>query len=70
MFISDMTNLFIAHNEREDFNLAIVANDSNEALELAKDYGEDTGLHNDWEIGDFDVATKLDCDYIITPLSM
>lgn len=63
-----MTNLFVAYNKKEDFRLAIVAGDSNEALELAKDYANNSCLLGNWEIEDFDIDDRFDCDYIITTI--
>lgn len=65
MKIEDMDNLFTAHNKTENFNVFIVALDTIEAMEIARGYGFDAGLKNDWEIRRFEITDKADCDYIL-----
>lgn len=66
MKITDMNNLWIGHNETEDFNILICANEEKEAQEIADEYAKDTGLKGKFIICDFDMDTRIDCDYILT----
>ena len=65
MTISDMYNLFTGYNETENYTVFIVALDRLEALDIAIKYGNDSGLENDWQIRDFNVNDKANCDYIL-----
>jgi hypothetical protein len=66
MKITDMTNLWMAYNEEEDFTVVICANEEREAQEIADEYCEDAGLQGKFIVGDFDMDTCIDCDYILT----
>lgn len=66
MKINDMNNLWTAYNKTEDFAVFVVALDKEEAMEYARDYGSDSNLADDWEIREFSLTDKSDCDYIIT----
>ena len=65
MKIHEMTNLFVAHNEEEDFTILVCAFDSTEAHELAREYGFDSNLKGGWDIQDVDGNENFDCDYVI-----
>ena len=66
MKIADMINLFTAYNKEEDFRIAVVATDHIEAIEIAREYGNDAQLKGDWELFDPKPDDKYDCDYIVT----
>jgi len=66
MKITDMNNLWMGCNEEEDFNILICANEEKEAQEIADGYARDTGMKGKFIICDFDVDTRIDCDYILT----
>ena len=66
MKITDMNNLWIGHNETENFNVLICANEEKEAQEIADEYAMDAGLEGEFIICDFDMDTCIDCDYILT----
>lgn len=66
MKVADMNNLWIGRNEKEDFNVLICANEEKEAQQIANEYAEDAGLTGEFFIEDFDIDTRIDCDYILT----
>ena len=66
MKVTDMNNLWIGYNEEEDFNILICANEEKEAQGIADEYAKDMGLKGKFVIGDFDIDTCIDCDYILT----
>lgn len=66
MKITDMNNLWIGRNEEEDFNILICANEEKEAQEIADEYARDMRMEGKFIIGDFDIDTRIDCDYIVT----
>ena len=66
MKITDIRNLYVGYNEKEDFRILIGANDENEADTLAEYYRQDTKLEGEFIISEFnDINTHFDCDYII-----
>lgn len=70
MKLYELSNLWIARNKTEDFNILVVANCENEALDIAKDYAKDAKLTMDWTVTPVDdenaKTTRFDCDYAIT----
>ena len=67
MTIKDMTNLYVAYNETEDFTIFVIACDQREAEAKANDYGNDAGLDGEFEVLDANIEPdmKVDADYII-----
>ena len=70
MKITDVQDLYVAHNKVEDFNVLIAACGSEVAMRTAVEYFNDAYMaHNrsDIEISRFDdVNTQFDCDYVLT----
>lgn len=67
MKLADMQNLFTAYNETEHFRMCVVANDADEALQVAQKYAYDTGMTDDFLItATVDVTANYDCDYVVT----
>lgn len=70
MKITELSNLFVAYNEKENFRMLICALDNLEAMEIARGYAADTDMStnpNDWNISEFtDVNTNFDCDYAVS----
>lgn len=70
MKITELTNLFIGHMEDEDFTVLICALDEQEAMDIAREYANDSGFNSDPDnitIEDFaDTKTHFDCDYVLT----
>lgn len=64
--IENMTNLWTGCNDTENFTVFIVALDEQEALEIAREYGNDIGMIDDWKIFTFGLSDISDCDYILT----
>lgn len=68
MKITDMTNLWIAKNVKEDFAIAVVAFDKEEAMDTARGYFSESGMNSmpsNIEITEFNNETNIDCDYVI-----
>ena len=68
MKIVDMTNLWTVTNTEADFKIFVVAMDEAEAMEVSREYFSDAGMDSDpsnIEIAEFDIADKVDCDYIV-----
>ena len=66
MKITDMNNLWLGCNETEDFNILICANEEKEAQKIADEYCKDALLKGKFVIGDVDINSRIDCDYILT----
>lgn len=67
MKINEMTNLWIAYNRVNNFRVAVVAEDEEDALEIVRQYAEDMGIGSDFEISEmYDCECKFDCDRIIS----
>lgn len=66
MKVIDMTNLWMGCNYEEDFNILICANEEKEAQRIADEYLADTRMKGKFIICDFDIDTRIDCDYILT----
>ena len=70
MKVTDLAGLYVAYNTKEDFRILVVAQDQQEAMQVARNYFSDSGMNsmpNDIEISEFDdVDTKFDCDYVVT----
>ena len=66
MTIEELNNIFTAYNETEDFRIAVVALDKEEAMDIAREYGNDSHLKDDWKISELKAEDKFDCDYIVT----
>lgn len=66
MKITDMTNLYTAYNKTENFRIIVVALDKEEAMDIAREYGNDAQLEGDWKISEFKLTDKIDCDYVVT----
>lgn len=68
MKVSDMRNLFVAINKKENFNILICATDQIQATSLALEYYREAGLDGYGEVRRFnDVNINIDCDYVIMP---
>ena len=66
MKITDIKNLYVGYNEKENFRILIGSNDENEADTLAEYYRQDSNLKGEFKISEFnDINTHFDCDYII-----
>ena len=68
MKATDMTNLYVGYNKKEDFRILIcTVEGEKEAQRLANEYALDSGMKEEsFEIGEFnDINTHFDCDYVI-----
>ena len=67
MKVTDMTNLYVGHNEEEDFKILICSCEGIHGAErLAEGYRLDSGMYGKFEIEEFnDVNESFDCDYVI-----
>ena len=65
MKISDLNNIFTATFTDEDFTVCIVAEDEEDAKEIAKGYGKDAELSGNIEVKEFDMDDEFDCDYVL-----
>jgi predicted nucleic acid-binding Zn ribbon protein len=66
MLIKDINNIWSAYNKDQNFRMLVVAEDENEAYEIAKEYGKDAGIDGEFEITTADINAHYDCDYILT----
>ena len=67
MKVTELNNLYVGYNEKENFRVLICALDKQEAYEIAAEYGSDSNLEGEWEISEYsDVNMNFDCDYVIT----
>lgn len=66
MKISDLNNIYTATFTDENFSVCVIADDEEEAKEIAEGYGKDAELSGPVEVKDFDIDDDFDCDYIIT----
>lgn len=66
MKINDMTNLFVGHNDKEDFTVLICALDTIEAKEIANTYAFDTNLKGEFVVSEYKGNEEFDCDYILS----
>lgn len=67
MLVTDMTNLFVGHNEKENFTVLICASDETEAASIAEKYRTDLEMDGEFDITEFyQTCTTFDCDYILT----
>ena len=68
MKVTDMTNLYVGYNKKENFRILICALEGEkEAQRLANEYAIDSGME-EFEIrefGEFDTNIHFDCDYVI-----
>lgn len=71
MRINDMSNLYVATNWKEGFNVLVLAQDADEAKEIADTYGEQAKLEGEFIVDENADLKKirLDCDYVISPIS-
>lgn len=67
MKINELNNLWLGHNEEENFKVLICALDAEEAQEIAENYRFDSHMEGKFVISEFsDVNTVFDCDYVLT----
>ena len=68
MTITDLSGLYVAYTQYENFRILVAATDEHEANELARQYFDDAGImYASVDISEFtDVNTKFDCDYVIS----
>lgn len=67
MKINELNNLWIGHNETENFKILICALDKIEAQEIANEYNLDSHMIGTFEITKFtNTETQFDCDYVLT----
>ena len=59
MKISDMRNLFVAINKKENFNILICVTDQIQASALALEYCREAGLDGCGEVKRFDDVARL-----------
>ena len=70
MGITDISGLYVARNDLENFNILVCAQDEEEAMDLAVTYFFEGNFEHharrDITISEFDdINTHFDCDYII-----
>lgn len=67
MKVTEMTNLYVAHNDVEDFTILICATDETDAKDKAIEYACDTGMapYGIWTISDLADDSNFNCDYVI-----
>lgn len=64
----DFTNLFVGYNAEERFRILMVAEDEEEAFEVAEGYRRDAKLDGEFQIyeaGQDDCALHFDCDRVL-----
>ena len=70
MKITDIAGLYVAYNTKEDFRILVVAQDKEQAMNVARSYFSDSSMYSmpdGIEINEFnDIETKFDCDYVVT----
>lgn len=67
MKITEMQNLFSAYDETDNFRLLVLAENADEAKQLACIYAADANLSNDFIISDeIDTDMNFDCDRVIS----
>ena len=66
MKITEMTNVFTAHNKAENFTLCVLAECEADALKIAQAYAHDTDMSDDFTISETVENVDYDCDYIVT----
>ena len=66
MKITNMTNLWIGYNCKEDFRVLICAEDEIEAQSIANEYCSDNKMEGEFEISFFvNDDVRIDCDYVL-----
>lgn len=67
MKITEMQNLFSVYDETDNFRLLVLAENADEAKQLARIYATDANLSNDFVISDeIDTDMNFDCDRVIS----
>ena len=66
MKVNELENLYVGHNETEDFKILVCALDRIEAQDIANEYCLDSHMEGRFEITEFDnTETQFDCDYVL-----
>lgn len=72
MKINELSGLYVVENKTENFTILVVALDEQEAIEIAREYFNDSHMdYSNLEVYAFKYAfknifTNFDCDYVVT----
>ena len=68
MKINELSGLYVVENKTENFTILATALDEQEAIEIARDYFNDSHMnYSDLETYVFkNIFTNFDCDYVVT----
>lgn len=68
MKINELLGLYVVKNEAENFKIMVVALDVEEAIEIARDYFNDSHMdYSNLKVSVFkDINTNFNCDYVVT----
>ena len=68
MKINELSGLYVVENKTENFTILVTALDEQEAIEIARDYFNDSHInYSDLETYVFkNIFTNFDCDYVVT----
>jgi hypothetical protein len=70
MRLYELTNLWSAYNQEEDFRVLVLADTADKAETIACGYGKDSNFNGSWCVQPTDAIdiehTHFDCDYVLT----
>jgi hypothetical protein len=70
MRLYELTNLWSAYNQEEDFRVLVLADTADKAETIACGYGKDSNFNGSWCVQPTDAVdiehTHFDCDYVLT----
>lgn len=68
MRINELSGLYVVENKTENFTILVTALDEQEAIEIARDYFNESHMdYSDLDTYVFkNIFTNFDCDYVVT----
>lgn len=68
MQINELSGLYVVENTIENFKILVVALDEQEAIQIAREYFNDSHMnYSNLKVYVFrDINTNFDCDYVLT----